>query len=160
LRAKKVQRLRPEAFVHPSGTTRINVRERAPSNIFEGIQIMPVDRYFSGSEMNPWFFLSVAIVSEVIATSALKSSNGFTQLWPSLIVITGYGAAFFFLSLALHTIPVGIAYAVWSGGGIVLITLMAWLVLGQSLDAPAILGLALIVAGVIVLNVFSKAAVE
>lgn len=114
--AKEVQRLRPEAFVHPSGTTRINVRERAPSNIFEGIQIMPVDRYFSGSEMNPWFFLSVAIVSEVIAASALKSSNGFTQLWPSLIVITGYGAAFFFLSLALHTIPVGIAYAVWSGG--------------------------------------------
>jgi small multidrug resistance pump len=117
-------------------------------------------RYFSGSEMNQWFFLSIAIVSEVIATSALKSSNGFTQLWPSLIVIAGYGAAFFFLSLALHTIPVGVAYAIWSGAGIVLITLVAWLVLGQSLDVPAILGLALIVAGVIVLNIFSKTTAE
>ncbi|MBN9124088.1 MAG: QacE family quaternary ammonium compound efflux SMR transporter [Nitrosospira sp.] len=110
--------------------------------------------------MNQWFFLSIAIVSEVIATSVLKSSNGFTQLWPSLVVIAGYGAAFYFLSLALHTIPVGIAYAVWSGAGIVLITLVAWLVLGQALDAPAILGLALIVAGVIVLNGFSKTTAE
>jgi small multidrug resistance pump len=110
--------------------------------------------------MNQWFFLAIAIVCEVIATSALKSSNGFTQLWASLTVIAGYGVAFFFLSLALHTIPVGVAYAIWSGAGIVLITLVAWLVLGQSLDVPAILGLALIVAGVIVLKVFSQATVE
>lgn len=110
--------------------------------------------------MNQWLFLSVAIVSEVIATSALKSSNGFTQLWPSLVVVAGYGVAFFFLSLALHTVPVGIAYAIWSGTGIVLITLVAWLMLGQFLDQPAILGLALIVAGVVVLNIFSKTTVE
>ncbi|MDE2367302.1 MAG: QacE family quaternary ammonium compound efflux SMR transporter [Betaproteobacteria bacterium] len=106
--------------------------------------------------MKQWLFLSVAIVSEVVATSALKSSNGFTQLWPSLVVVAGYSAAFFFLSLTLRTIPVGIAYAIWSGAGIVLITAIGWLVLGQSLDVPAIIGLALIIAGVIVLNVFSK----
>ncbi|SFN58102.1 small multidrug resistance pump [Nitrosospira briensis] len=107
-----------------------------------------------------WLFLSIAIISEVMATSALKSSNGFTRLWPSLVVVAGYAAAFFFLSLTLRTIPVGIAYAIWSGAGIVLITLIAWLVLGQALDGPAIVGLALIVAGVIVLNVFSKSAIH
>jgi small multidrug resistance pump len=95
-----------------------------------------------------------------MATSALKSSAGFTQLWPSLLVIAGYSAAFFFLSLTLRTMPVGIAYAIWSGVGIVLITLIAWLVLGQSLDGPAIIGLTLIVAGVVVLNVFSKSAIK
>jgi small multidrug resistance pump len=103
-----------------------------------------------------WLFLSIAIISEVIATSALKSSNGFTQLWPSLVVIAGYAAAFFFLSLTLRTIPVGVAYAIWSGAGIVLVTLIAWLAFGQTLDGPAMLGLALIVAGVIVLNVFFR----
>jgi small multidrug resistance pump len=107
-----------------------------------------------------WLFLSIAIISEVMATSALKSSNGFTQLWPSLVVVAGYAAAFFFLSLTLRTIPVGIAYAIWSGAGIVLITLIAWLFLGQALDGPAIVGLALIVAGVVVLNVFSKSAIH
>ena len=107
-----------------------------------------------------WLFLSIAIISEVMATSALKSSNGFTQLWPSLVVVAGYAGAFFFLSLTLRTIPVGIAYAIWSGAGIVLITLIAWLVLGQTLDGPAIVGLALIVAGVVVLNVFSKSAIH
>jgi small multidrug resistance pump len=107
-----------------------------------------------------WLFLSIAIISEVMATSALKSSNGFTQFWPSLIVVAGYAAAFFFLSLTLRTIPVGIAYAIWSGAGIVLITLIAWLVLGQALDGPAIVGLALIVAGVVVLNVFSRSAIH
>ena len=110
--------------------------------------------------MNHWIFLSIAIISEVVATAALKSSAGFTQLWPSLLVIAGYSAAFFFLSLTLKTMPVGIAYAIWSGVGIVLITLVAWLVLGQSLDGPAIAGLALIVAGVLVLNVFSKSAIN
>ena len=102
-----------------------------------------------------WLFLSIAIISEVIATSALKSSNGFTQLLPSLVVVAGYAAAFFFLSLTLRTIPVGIAYAIWSGAGILLVALIAWLVFGQTLDGPAMLGLALIIAGVIVLNVFS-----
>jgi len=106
--------------------------------------------------MKQWLFLSIAIISEVVATSALKSSNGFSQFWPSLVVIAGYAAAFFFLSLTLRTIPVGVAYAIWSGVGIVLITVIGWLVLGQALDAPAIVGLALIILGVVVLNVFSK----
>jgi small multidrug resistance pump len=114
----------------------------------------------SGIKMNQWLFLSIAIISEVVATSALKSSAGFTQLWPSLLVIAGYAAAFFFLSLTLRTMPVGVAYAIWSGVGIVLITLIAWIVLGQSLDGPAVFGLALIVAGVVVLNVFSKSAIN
>ena len=105
-----------------------------------------------------WLFLSIAIISEVVATSALKSSNGFTQLWPSLIVVAGYAGAFFFLSLTLNTIPVGIAYAIWSGAGIVLVALIAWLIFGQALDGPAIFGLALILAGVVVLNLFSKSA--
>ena len=107
-----------------------------------------------------WFFLSVAIVSEVVATSALKSSNGFTQFWPSVVVVAGYAVAFFFLSLALRTLSVGIAYAIWSGAGIVLISLVAWLFLGQALDGPAILGLALIVAGVVILNVFSRSTIH
>jgi small multidrug resistance pump len=106
--------------------------------------------------MKPWLFLSIAIISEVVATSALKSSNGFSQFWPSLVVVAGYTAAFFFLSLTLRTIPVGVAYAIWSGAGIVLITVIGWLVLGQPLDVPAIVGLALIIGGVVILNVFSK----
>ncbi|KIO50506.1 multidrug efflux SMR transporter [Nitrosospira sp. NpAV] len=110
--------------------------------------------------MKQWLLLSLAIISEVVATSALKASNGFTQLWPSLLVVAGYAIAFFFLSLTLRTIPVGVAYAIWSGAGIVLITLIAWLVFGQSLDMPAVIGLVLIIAGVVVLQVFSKSAVH
>ena len=106
--------------------------------------------------MKQWIFLSVAIVSEVVATSALKASEGFSRLWPSLIVVVGYAAAFYFLSLTLKTIPVGVAYAIWSGTGVALIALIAWLLFGQSLDIPAIIGLLLIVAGVVVLNVFSR----
>ncbi len=106
--------------------------------------------------MQPWVFLSVAIVSEVIATSALKASEGFTRLWSTLVVVAGYLSAFYFLSLTLKTIPVGVAYAIWSGVGVVLITLIAWVYFKQALDTPAIIGLSLIIAGVIVLNVFSK----
>lgn len=106
--------------------------------------------------MRQWIYLSVAIVSEVIATSALKASEGFSRLWPSLIVAAGYITAFYFLSLTLKTIPVGVAYAIWAGAGVALITLIAWAFLGQSLDAPAVIGLILIVAGVVVLNFFSK----
>ena len=106
--------------------------------------------------MSQWLFLSVAIISEVVATSDLKASNGFTQLWPSLLVIAGYAIAFFFLSLTLRTMPVGIAYAIWSGIGIVLVTLIGWFVFEQSLDIPAIIGLALIITGVVVLQIFSK----
>ena len=107
-----------------------------------------------------WIYLTIAIISEVIATSFLKSSEGFTRLWPSVAVIVGYGLAFFFLSLTLRTIPVGIAYAVWSGVGIVLVTGIAWLVLGQKLDVARLAGIALIISGVVVLNLFSKATVH
>jgi small multidrug resistance pump len=106
--------------------------------------------------MQQWLFLSIAIVGEVIATSALKTSEGFSRLWPSLIVVAGYATAFYFLSLTLKTIPVGVVYAIWSGAGIVLISLIAWLLYGQTLDLPAIIGMILIVAGVFVINVFSR----
>ncbi|MBL8500157.1 MAG: SMR family transporter [Nitrosomonas sp.] len=110
--------------------------------------------------MQQWIFLAVAIVSEVIATSFLKAADGFTRLWPSLVVVVGYLLAFYLLSLTLKTIPVGVAYAIWSGVGIVLIALSGWLFLGQSLDTPALIGLALIIAGVAVINVFSRTVVH
>lgn len=106
--------------------------------------------------MQQWVFLSVAIASEVVATSALKTSEGFSRLWPSLIVTVGYVSAFYFLSLTLKTIPIGVAYAIWSGVGVALIALIAWVFFGQALDTPAVIGLSLIVTGVVVLNVFSK----
>lgn len=103
-------------------------------------------------------FLAIAIVMEVIATSFLKASSGFTRPWPSVVTVLGYCTSFYFLSMALATIPTGIAYAIWSGVGIVLISLVGWLVFKQTLDAPAVLGMALIATGVIVINVFSKSA--
>ena len=106
--------------------------------------------------LQAWGWLLAAIVAEVVATSALKASAVFTRTGPSTVVVVGYGLAFYCLARTLETVPVGVAYAVWSGVGIVLITLIAWLVYGQALDAPAVLGLALIVAGVVVLNLFSK----
>ena len=106
--------------------------------------------------MKNWIFLFLAILSETIATSALKSSDGFSKLWPSLLVAGGYSAAFYLLALTLRTIPIGIAYAIWSGVGIVLITLIGWFVYGQKLDAPALLGIGLIASGVVVMNVFSS----
>lgn len=110
--------------------------------------------------MKNWLFLMAAIVGEVIATSALKSSESFTRLLPSLVVISGYAIAFYFLSLALRSIPVGIAYAIWSGLGIVLIAAAAWVIYGQKLDAWAFVGIALIIAGVAVLNLLSKTSVH
>lgn len=106
--------------------------------------------------MHHWILLAIAIVSEVIATSCLKAAEGFTRFWPSVVVVTGYLLAFYLLSLTLKTIPVGVAYAIWSGAGIVLIALSGWLFLGQALDTPAVIGLSLIVAGVFVINVFSR----
>jgi small multidrug resistance pump len=106
--------------------------------------------------MQQWFFLLLAIVSEVSATSVLRSTEGFSRLWPSLIVVAGYTSSFYFLSLTLKTIPVSITYAIWSGVGITLIALIAWLFFDQSLDIAAIIGLLLIVSGIIVLNLFSK----
>ena len=104
-----------------------------------------------------WLYLALAIGAEVIATSALKSAAGFTRLLPSIVVVLGYGAAFYFLSLTLKTIPVGVAYAIWSGAGIVLISTAAWLLYGQKLDAAAIIGMGLIVSGVLVIQLLSKA---
>lgn len=106
--------------------------------------------------MQQWVFLAIAIISEVIGTSALKASDGFSRFWPSLIVVAGYATAFYFLSLTVKTIPVGVAYAIWSGVGIALITLIAWLFFGEALDAAAVVGLVLILMGVLVLNVFSR----
>lgn len=105
-----------------------------------------------------WAFLAVAILAEVIGTSFLKASEGFTRFWPSLAVAGGYGAAFYFLSLTLRSIPVGVAYAVWSGVGIVLITLAGWLFFGQRLDLAALAGMGLIVLGVFILKLFSATA--
>lgn len=106
-----------------------------------------------------WFLLSVAIVAEVIATSLLKSTEGFTRLWPSVIVVVCYETAFILLSLSLKRIPVGIVYAVWSGVGVALVTLIAWLFLGQALDAAGVVGVVLILGGVVVLNLLSKTVV-
>ncbi len=106
--------------------------------------------------MNPWIFLSIAIIAEVIATSALKASEGFSNTIYSSIVVVGYGIAFYCLSLTLKSIPVGIAYAVWSGAGIVLVTAIAWIIYGQKLDLWAFVGIGLIVSGVAVLNLLSK----
>jgi len=103
-----------------------------------------------------WLFLSIAIVSEVIATSALKAADGFTKPMPSVVVVLGYGLAFYCLSLTLRTIPVGVAYAVWSGVGIVLVSVVGWVLYDQRLDAAALVGIGLIASGVMVLNVLSK----
>lgn len=102
--------------------------------------------------------LVLAILAEVVATSFMKLSDGFTRLGPSLVTVAGYAIAFYCLSLALRSLPTGIVYAVWSGLGIVLITLVAWLFQGQRLDPAAVAGMALIIAGVVVMNVFSSAA--
>jgi small multidrug resistance pump len=103
-----------------------------------------------------WLYLGVAIVAEVIATSALKASASFTRPAPATIVVIGYGVAFYCLARALEVLPVGITYAVWSGVGMVLVTLIAWFLYRQALDLPALFGLALILAGVLVLNLWSK----
>jgi small multidrug resistance pump len=104
----------------------------------------------------PYLFLVAAIVSEVIATSALKASEGFSKTLPSIAVVVGYGVAFWCLSQTLKSIPVGVAYAIWSGAGIFLISVVGWIMFGQKLDAPAIIGMGLIVAGVVVMQLFSK----
>jgi small multidrug resistance pump len=105
----------------------------------------------------PYVYLMIAIVAEVIATSFLKQSDGFTRLGPTLVTGIGYLIAFYFLSLTLRTIPTGIAYAIWSAVGVVLITTVAWLFQGQKLDAPALIGMGFIVVGVVIMNAFSTA---
>jgi small multidrug resistance pump len=110
--------------------------------------------------MSHWFYLALAIVSEIVGTAALKAADGFSRAVPTLIVAVGYGISFYSLSIVLRSLPVGVAYAIWSGAGITLITLIAWLFYGQTPDLPAIAGMALIVAGVVVLNLFSKTVVH
>ncbi|MBK5938259.1 DMT family transporter [Halochromatium roseum] len=109
-----------------------------------------------GEQHSGYLYLAVAIVAEVIATNALKASDGFTKLVPSLVVVMGYGAAFYLLALVLKTIPVGLAYAIWAGLGIVLVALAAAVMFRQIPDLPAVIGMALIIAGVIVISAFSK----
>ncbi|MBP4140823.1 QacE family quaternary ammonium compound efflux SMR transporter [Flavobacterium sp. P4023] len=106
--------------------------------------------------MKNFLFLGIAILFEIIATSALKKSEEFSKLIPSIITIVGYCGAFYFLSFAIRTIPIGIAYAIWSGVGIVLITIIGAVFFKQIPDLPAIIGLSLILIGVIIINVFSK----
>lgn len=106
-----------------------------------------------------YLWLFVAIVLEVVATTALKASAGFTRWWPSVVVVVGYAGAFYCLSVVMQSVPVGVAYAIWSGVGIVLVTAIAMVVYGQQLDWPAVIGIALIVAGVMTLTLCSKMAV-
>jgi small multidrug resistance pump len=108
--------------------------------------------------MKTYLLLFVAIVAEVVATSALKASENFTRLTPSLLVVAGYGVAFTCLSMTLKTLPLGVAYAIWSGIGTALVAVLGWLVYRQQLDLPAIAGISLIIIGTIVLNLFSKVA--
>ncbi len=103
-----------------------------------------------------YLYLAIAIIAEVAATSALKASEEFTNLIPSIIVVVGYGVAFYFMTLVLRVIPVGITYAVWSGLGIVLVTIVGIFLYKQTPDIPAIIGMGLIVIGVVVINLFSK----
>ncbi len=110
--------------------------------------------------MNKWVYLTLTIFSEVMATASLKSTEGFSKLWPSVIVLVGYSAAFYFLSLTLDTIPIGVAYAIWSGVGVAAITLVSIFVFDQKIDAAGFVGIGLIVAGVIILRLFSESAVE
>ena len=109
------------------------------------------------ANMTKWLYLLTAILTEVTATSALKASDGFKRFWPSVIVVVGYALSFYLMSLTLREIPVGVTYAIWSGVGVILITLVAWIVYGQRLDLPAVVGMLLIVIGVMVMNLFSRA---
>lgn len=106
--------------------------------------------------MKYWLFLIIAIVAEVVGTTALKASDGFRKLPASLLVAVGYGVSLYFLSLTVKTLPVGISYAVWAGLGLLLITLTSWIFYGQRIDLPAGIGMILIVTGVIIMNLFSK----
>ena len=102
-----------------------------------------------------WLYLGVAILFETIGTTALKASDGMTRALPSLVVVLAYALSFWLLALVLRVIPVGVAYAIWSGLGICLIAGIGWIVFGQRLDGPALLGIGLIIAGILVINLFS-----
>lgn len=106
--------------------------------------------------MLKWFYLSIAIISELVATSALKESEGFTKLTPSILTVVGYGIAFYFLSLTMKEINLSITYAIWSGVGIVFLAFIGYFRYGQKLDTPALIGISFIVIGVLIINLFSK----
>ena len=108
--------------------------------------------------MKPYLYLLIAVLFETFGSTCLQASNQFTRLWPTLGVFFGFGVAFWFFTLVLKTLPLGITYALWSGIGIVLITASGWLIFGQKLDLAAVFGIALIVAGIAVINLFSSAA--
>lgn len=110
--------------------------------------------------MNAYIALAIAITGEVVATSALKASNSFTNLIPSIVVVVGYAIAFYFLTITLKTVPVGIAYAMWGGLGIVLVAIAGFVLYQQKIDLIGMAGIALIVAGVVILNVFSKTSIH
>ena len=105
----------------------------------------------------PYLYLAIAVAFETIGTSAMQASQQFTRLWPSVLVIVGYAISFYFMALTLRYMPVGIVYAPWSGLGIILIALIGYAVFGQKLDLPAIAGLGLIIAGIVVIQLFSNA---
>lgn len=127
-----------------------------PSGSWLGIDgFIAQTKYSQRMTMN-YVYLGVAIIAEVAATSFLKSSEGITKLWPTLASVTGYAISFYFLSITLKTIPTGIAYGIWSGVGIVLVSAVGWLWFKQTLDAPAIAGIGMIMAGVLTINLFSK----
>ena len=108
--------------------------------------------------MKTYLFLLIAVAFETFGSTCLQASQQFTRLWPSLGVLAGFGGAFWFFALVLKALPLGITYALWSGIGIVLVSAAGWLLYGQKLDAPALLGMALILAGVLVINLFSRSA--
>ena len=110
--------------------------------------------------MNSYLALGIAIVAEVIATTALKSSDSFTRLVPSIITVIGYGTALYFLTVTMKSIPTGVTYAIWSGLGIVLISITSFVFHGQKIDLAGMLGMTLIIAGVVVLNLFSKSSMH
>ena len=105
----------------------------------------------------PYLYLAIAVAFEAIGTSAMQASQQFTRLWPSVLVVVGYAISFYFMALTLRFMPVGIVYALWSGLGIILIALIGYAVFGQKLDLPAIAGLGLIIAGIVVIQLFSNA---
>ncbi len=107
-----------------------------------------------------WFFLGAAILFETIGTTALQASQQFSRLGPSILVVGAYGVSFYLLALVLKYIPVGVAYAVWSGLGICFIAAIGYFVFGQRLDAPAVLGICMIIAGIVVINLFSNSAMH
>jgi small multidrug resistance pump len=149
----------PDFGVHGEGYIRLSYanslgEHRARAGADEHVPQEREGRMSFGSAS--YLYLAAAIVSEVIGTSALKASNEFTRPVPTVIMLAAFLSAFYFLTLTLRTIPVGVAYAIWSGVGIVMISIIARILFGQKLDAPAILGMALIVAGVLVINLFSK----